>query len=230
MCIINNNVDNISTKILAFPSKDGKRQFTVYSNTLSNLTSNLICIPVPNPQSLRFENIDSDIFNQCGSSFQNTTNKTTNNTTNDSYTVTFINSINDLHQSGLKPGIIAFLKTSYPTFGFLLLTLKMGNITYTPFAYSHDIQNKLFFPTKQYMELDWFHFIWSFFNQKVKWNYELYSANTPIICHKSSKHMLNVNNINWSTIPYDFCLGFPVILRCNENNENNSDIEMPFEI
>jgi len=228
MCIINNDVDNISTKILAFPSKDGKRQLTVYSNTVSTTESNLICIPVPNPQSLRFEDIDCDIFNQCNSSFNNIY-SSNENTTNDSYDVNFINSINDLNQSELKPEIIKFLKTSYPNFGFLLLTLKKGNITYTPFAYSHDIQNNLFFPTKQYIELGWLRYIWSFFDQTLTQHNELYSANTPIWCHKSTKQMLNINNINWSTIPYEFCLGFPVVLRCNENIEYNSDIEMPFE-
>ena len=52
MCIISGPVLSVnSTKILCLPSRNGKRQLTVYSNAVATPDSNAMCLPVPTPKS-----------------------------------------------------------------------------------------------------------------------------------------------------------------------------------
>ena len=115
MCIVNSIVDSISTKILAIPSKDGKRQLTVYSNTVSSPDSNIMCIPVPNPYSVQFEHVHNDIFSQCNNSFQDIHyDSNEQSISNGSYKVILVNSIDDLHKHGITPDVITFLTLELP--------------------------------------------------------------------------------------------------------------------
>lgn len=178
MCIISGPILSVnSTKILALPSKNGKRQLTVYSNAVATPDSNAMCLPVPNPNSVKFENVPKDIFKQCSKSFNirlargftdgivagvnlstNSVRSTLHIQSHGSYEVVLVPSMDDLDRvptyfTTLTPDVIEFLKASYPTnFGVLLCKLKRGSADYEPFAYSHDIQEneKLFFPTKHY--------------------------------------------------------------------------------
>jgi hypothetical protein len=177
MCIISGPVLSVnSTKILALPSKNGKRQLTVYRNAVATPESNTMCLPVPNPNSVKFENIPKEIFKQCSKSFDirfargfsdgltpaslsmNASRSTLQVQSHGSYEVVLVPSMDDLdrvpiHFITLTSEVVEFLKASYPTnFGVLLCKLKKGSADYEPFAYSHDIQanDQLFFPTKHY--------------------------------------------------------------------------------
>lgn len=250
MCIITDIIDSVSsTKIFVMPSKNGKRQLTVYSNTVSSPNSNVMCIPVPNPYSIQFENIPIDIFNQCAKSFNKTCNKKygcmdyLSNFYNSSYNAVIVRSINELNnQNGfiITSDIVDFLKKTYPCYGFILCKLKKGNVTYKPLAYSHDIQNSLFFPTRHYNRSIREQFIWTSdyieiqekkTNLADNWDHELFSVGTPTWCHESKKGIRN-NKINWSKMPNDFNLDSYVILRCYEKSgySPNIDIQMPFKL
>lgn len=174
MCIISGPVLSVnSTKILCLPSNSGKRQLTVYSNAVATPDSNAMCLPVPNPHSVKFERVPKDIFKQCQRSFDIrmsrgftdssgkyilSTNSALPIQSHGSYEVVLVPSMDDLdrvptHFTVLTPDVVDFLKASYPTnFGVLLCKLKRGSVDYEPFAYSHNIQShkQLFFPTKHY--------------------------------------------------------------------------------
>lgn len=174
MCIISGPILSVnSTKILALPSRSGKRQLTVYSNAVTTPDSNAMCLPVPNPNTIKFEHVPKDIFKQCNNSFDipytlgstfvaRSLNRSFNAPlpilSHGSYQVVLVPSIDDLdrvpkHFTTLSSDVIGFLKASYPNnFGVLLCKLKKGSTDYEPFAYSHNIQanNQLFIPTKHY--------------------------------------------------------------------------------
>jgi hypothetical protein len=98
MSIISGPVLSVnSTKILCLPSRNGKRQLTVYSNAVVTALAkqdgpwakqdspwakqdgpwakqdgpsvNALCLPVPTPHSVKFEHVPNDIFTQCHNSF-----------------------------------------------------------------------------------------------------------------------------------------------------------------
>ena len=175
MCIISGPVLSVnSTKILALPSRNGKRQLTVYRNAVATPDSNAMCLPVPNPNSVKFETVPKDIFSQCASSFDivyprgltlsagganfSAKGGALPVQSHGSYEVVLVPSMDDLervpsHFTVLSSEVKEFLNASYPTnFGVLLCKLKQGSADYEPFAYSHDIQanTQLFFPTKHY--------------------------------------------------------------------------------
>jgi hypothetical protein len=175
MCIISGPVLSVnSTKLLVLPSKDGKRQLTVYRNSVATPNSNAMCLPVPNPHTVKFEHVPKDIFKQCESSFDIRMprgaatlgmTRSTNSfkahlpiQSHGSYEVVLVPSLDDInrippHFTTLTPEVVEFLNASYPiNFGIVLCKLKRGSSDYEPFAYSHDIQanKQLFFPTKHY--------------------------------------------------------------------------------
>lgn len=172
MCIISGPVLSVnSTKLLALPSKNGKRQLTVYRNSVTTPDSNAMCLPVPNPHTLRFEKVPKDIFEQCKGSFDiqyprggptlsagQHQRSVLSVQSHGSYEVVLVPSMNDLDRvptsfTTLTPEVIEFLNASYPeNFGVILCKLKKGSSDYEPFAYSHEIQGnkQLFFPTKHY--------------------------------------------------------------------------------
>lgn len=72
MCIIAGPVESVSTtKIFVAPSKGGDRQLVVYSNSVSTKSSNMMILPVPHPETLRFEKdvMDyKDLYRDCADS------------------------------------------------------------------------------------------------------------------------------------------------------------------
>ena len=247
MCIISDTINTVnSTKILIMPSKNGKRQLTVYSNSVSTPYSNVMCIPVPNPHSIRFESVPSDIFSQCNKSFKKSFNMTCmdyiSTLCNSSYNAIIVRSINELNnQTGfiLTYDVVEFLKTTYPTNGFILCKLKKGNHTYNPIAYSHDINNVLLVPTKQYHTTIKEEFTFDYIILKEKkgtiiandWDHKMYSIATPIWCNEC-RNIIKNNKINWSKMPNDYYLDQTVNLNCYEKYgyHPNIDIEMPFTL
>ena len=172
MSIISGPVLSVnSTKIICLPSRNGKRQLTVYSNVVATPSENAMCLPVPTPHSVKFENIPNDIFTQCHNSFDirtprgaatygmtSSANGTLPIQFHGSYEVILVPSLGDINRipprfTILTQDVIEFLNASYPiNFGIILCKLKKGSVDYEPFAYSHDIQanTQLFFPTKHY--------------------------------------------------------------------------------
>lgn len=175
MCIISGPVISVNTtKILCLPSKSGKRQLTVYSNAVTTSDSNAMCLPVPNPHTVKFEQVPKNIFTQCTNSFDirmprgggtfgmtlsaNSAKGHLPIQSHGSYEVVLVPSLNDIPRippnfTRLSTDVIEFLNASYPAnFGIVLCKLKKGSTNYEPFAYSHDIQQnkQLFFPTKHF--------------------------------------------------------------------------------
>ena len=63
MCIIAGEVRRVAgTKLFVMPSSDGRRQITVYSNKVDTPGANVMCLPVPNPESIEFETVYNDLF------------------------------------------------------------------------------------------------------------------------------------------------------------------------
>ena len=172
MCIISGPVLSVnSTKILCLPSKSGKRQLTVYSNTVATPNSNAMCLPVPNPHTVKFEHVPKDIFKQCQNSFDSRIARGAATygmsrfakghlpiQSHGSYEVVLVPSVDDIPRippsfARLSTEVVDFLNNSYPSnFGIVLCKLKKGSTDYEPFAYSHEIQinKQLFFPTKHF--------------------------------------------------------------------------------
>ena len=246
MCIISDVIDAVhSTKILAIPSKNGKRQLTVFSNTVSTPESNVICIPVPNPHTVQFEHVPPDIFSQCIKSFNGRNVSCIDYISTfckHSYDAIIVQSMNDVHnQNGyiLTHDMTDFLKVNYPKHGVILCKLKKGNHTYNPIAYSHDINNVLLVPTKQYHTTIKEEFTFDYIILKEKkgtiiandWDHKMYSIATPIWCNEC-RNIIKNNKINWSKMPNDYYLDQTVNLNCYEKYgyHPNIDIEMPFTL
>lgn len=176
MCIISGPTTSVnSTKIFAIPSKDGKRQMVVYSNNVDSPAENLMCLPVLDPASVKFENVPKQLFAQCKDSFYNATlggsfGMSTNSyscrgdsksmlavQTHGSYEVVIIPSIEDTdrvpsHFATLTREVVAFMNSTYSKgTGFILCRLRKGSVDYEPFAYSHAIVGgALFLPTMHF--------------------------------------------------------------------------------
>lgn len=175
MSIISGRIQSVnSTKILVLPSINKKRQLTVYSNTVITPEQNALCIPVPNPQSVRFERVPRDIFNQCTNSFgysQSSMAKlfAENNVkakahahlpvqSHGPYNFVILPSLLEFYRippsfTVLSSDVKEFINASYPeNYGMIICKLKPGNVAYEPIAYSHDIQpnGQIFIPTKHY--------------------------------------------------------------------------------
>jgi len=229
MCIVSDRILDVhSTKIFAMPSKSGKRQLTVYSNCVSTPESNVMCLPVPNPRSVRFESVPADIFKQCTKSFGKKTKCMDFTIFYSSYKVKVVNSMNELNnQNGfiLSQDVIDYLKKYPKHFGVILCKLKKGNKQYKPLAYSHTIQDKLFFPTKQYIIKD-------NLDKSIDWDIEIFSIAAPSGHDSSLKLIQPENKIIWNKLPDNYKLDKFATLRCCEKYgyNPNIDIEMTYNL
>ena len=174
MCIISAAVKRVAaTKLFAMPSRDGKRQLTVYTNTVDTAATNVMCLPVPAPATFAFEKVPKDLFKQCSNSIQVVRDEPTwgrslmlsaSNSrpylavqSHGSYEVVLVPTMDELDRippsfATLTPQVIEFLRSNYPTgFGVVLCRLRAGSTAYEPFAYSHALEgDRLFLPTKHY--------------------------------------------------------------------------------
>jgi hypothetical protein len=208
MCIISHSVNKVAkTKIFGMPSKDGTRQLTVYTNAVDTPKANVMCLPVPFPESVKFEKVPKKLFDQCKLSFPEKPmwSRTPQNLTlsasrgvepikiqsHGSYEVAIVPSLYDFHRVPgnfyvLSEEVKHFLFNSYPPeWGVLLCKLKEGSSDYEPFAYSHDLHNEsLFLPTKHYHthEDKDFKAGRSYFPSQsihADWDHEMYLCYTP---------------------------------------------------
>jgi hypothetical protein len=176
MCIISHYVEDVAaTKILVAVDAEKTRQFTCYSNTVTNFTDgNAMILPVPYPNSVRFHDLSNykNIFDDCKKCFTHNVllkgskaKKSSLNSLNvlevfnvGSYQVSLGMSLADLDRVNgsvfcLSPGCSELLKKNYShsSFGFIICKLSKGKEDYHPLAYSHDIFGyNIFIPTKHY--------------------------------------------------------------------------------
>lgn len=219
MCIVSQPVKKMAdTKLFVAKDSTGKRQLIVYSNKVDNLNkNNAMILPVPNPQSLKFDNLEKypKFFDHCFNSFfipngtgtfsmglsSNYNSKTLKVFSVGSYNVSVANNFDELKLVDksvfeMDSGCFHTLeKYSMPIFGFIICQLKSGNHKYHPLAYSHDITNgQIFVPTKHYH---------GHVEEKVTddWDHEIYfyNINKPSI---PNNFMFNFNQYKWSGNDY----------------------------
>jgi hypothetical protein len=235
MCIISDSVKRVTTtKLFGMPSLDNTRQLTVYTNTVDTATTNVMCLPVPAPDTVKFEKVPKDLFGQCDRSIMTVYHERTLGTwslsdsrgylavqSHGSYEVVVASSVADLDRipptfATLTPEVIQFLKTNYPDdFGVILCRLRTGSINYEPFAYSHAlIGGKLFLPTKHYHRHDSDFVTGRSYNPSsvvhADWDHEVYTMMTePRVSHNVGPKRLPKprNEIEWSAMPLAYRIG-----------------------
>ena len=258
MCIISGPVNSVSaTKIFAMPSRSGSRQLTVYSNTVNTPADNMMCLPVPYPETVMFERVPADLFTQCERSFTGgyprgaptlsvSRSVELEVRSHGSYDVVLIPSVDDTvrvprHFATLTPEVVEFMRREYGgrPFGFLLCCLKAGASDYEPFAYSHATDGaNLFLPTMHFhthpppsfqsWERPWRS---PNIDSDIDWDHEIYTVRTSHSAHRSLTRIpRSQNEINWSQMPDEFAIGSKHQLRCWEitgGAEPNRDIILP---
>lgn len=252
MCIISGPVVSVNgTKILAMPSVgDSNRQLTVYMNAVNSPADNLMCLPVPHPETVQFEKVPTDIFTQCEHSFMTASTLSVGRSmtfswalqgeleirTHGSYEVVLIPSCADLERvptrfAILTPEVKSFLRSYYTgPYGFLLCRLRAGSTNYEPFAYSHARMDysSLFLPTMHFhMHSDG----GGSGDYSADWDHSIYTVGTPWGLHRSQRKTPRpMNAIKWSDMPAEFQWGPDVQLRLMEivgAGEPNRDIVAP---
>jgi hypothetical protein len=249
MCIISDPVNRVAaTKLFAMPSRDGKRQLTVYTNTVDTVATNVMCLPVPAPATVAFEKVPKDLFKQCSNSIQVVRKEPSWSyslmpsasksrphlavQSHGSYEVVLVPSMDELDRvppsfATLTPQVIEFLRSNYPAgFGVILCRLCAGVATYEPFAYSHALESdRLFLPTKHYHSHDTI--------GNADWDHEIYTMQTDAkqAHNVGPKKVPKYNNeIKWDEMPAEFRAGssYEVHLFEREGSAHrNEDLQFP---
>jgi hypothetical protein len=226
MCIILKPVRSVTnTKIFVAPSLpfSTDRQLTVYLNSVNTLDSNMMILPVPYPDSLKFEKSVMEyksLFEDLHASLRwleylsattrsafSPSNRTLPVFTVGSYSVSVAQSVQDLNNLNtsvfsLPLDLKHMLEGTYgPSaseipFGFLCCKLRPGLQTYEPIAYSHRriYSNKLFVPTKHYHAQE---------NQRKLWGFSYFGNEDPLSLGLHSQEEPHWDHIVYSiqTIP-----------------------------
>jgi len=182
MCMISTEIKTISsTNIFVAPNLDMTKQLIVYSNSIDNISSaNAMVLPVPLPSTVKFHDLSSykEIFKDCAKCFYtpnldrsgsksysnsmitNNGSKTLEVFNVGSYKASLANNLDELNNVDasvfdLSSGLNNVLKSSYSEshWGFIICKLNRGAETYHPFAYSHEIHDKIHIPTKHYHKM-----------------------------------------------------------------------------
>jgi hypothetical protein len=206
MCIISSSVNKVSdTKILIAVNEQTDRQLVVYSNKIDNNSSkNAMILPVPIPDSIKFINLSNykNIFEDCEKSFYNATRSLSVPSSLSfgsrnmlevfsvgSYNVSLAKSLDDLKKVNtnvfnLTEGCEKLLSADYSDeiWGFIICQLNEGLEKYHPFAYSHQLMDTVFIPTKHYHD----HKV----NGGFKYN-NVNITNSPMFSTFNSENVLN---------------------------------------
>lgn len=256
MCIISAAVKSVAaTKLFAMPSRDGKRQLTVYTNTVDTTATNVMCLPVPTPASVAFEKVPKDLFTQCSNSIEVV--KMYNGPmwggslmysasdskskpylavqSHGSYEVVLVPAMDELDRippsfATLTPQVVFFLRSNYSAgFGVILCRLRAGAATYEPFAYSHTLVNDtLFLPTKHYHYHDT-----TSGTSDADWDHAIYTMQTDarqahnVGPKKVPKYQ---NEIDWNKMPVEFRAGSSYEVHLFEREGtgyHNEDLQFP---
>jgi len=179
MCCISKPIINVAgTKLFCGVNKEKTRQFTVYSNTVENVSNNnAMVLPVPYPDSVKFHNLEAykNFFKDCQKCFVTQQSQDFGLTNSyslksfegkkkldvvnvGSFQVSLAKSLKELklvdtNVFELSEGLENALTKHYSNsmFGFIICKLAKGKENYHPFAYSHNmLNNKVFIPTRHY--------------------------------------------------------------------------------
>ena len=256
MCIISNRVVSVNTtKLFLLHSKDSKRQLVVYSNIVNTSQNNVMILPVPCAESVVFEKVPKEIFQQASWSFPTTPKWSLHDESSyysyskgktnpiiiqshGSYDVAVVPSKKDFGSIPetfvtLSEEVKRFLMSNYDySYGFLLCKLKAGIVDYEPFAYSHEIKdNTLFLPTKHFhVDADFVSGRSS--NPKITadWDHEIYFCGLPKLSLPKEKVKYSKDNeIDWDEMPKNFNVGsFAPIQKIVRKGSSypNEDIEL----
>lgn len=209
-----------------------------------------MCLPVPNPTTVRFETVPDDLMAHCARSIQRERSWGRTLGISDggpltvvshgSYDVVLVPSISALNQAptGFRVGhnVAHFLQEQYGSnMGVLLCRLKSGHTSYTPFAYSHELLEDgcLFVPTKHYhthvgdpdILMDP-----TVLTLQADWDHEIYSYMTTPSAHNTQGFLPTPHNyIPWNSMPAEFKWSpeRPLHLLRRVGNWPNMDIVLP---
>ena len=242
MCIISGPITTVrATKIYCQPSLDGTRQLTVYSNMVQTDTAdNLMVLPVLFPETVEFETVPRDFWEQCRASFVPGISPERSGwwagtrgpevpaylevLTHGSYEVALAHTVEDLRRlrpdfARLEPDVLEFLTTTYggeqnygKRFGFIVCRLKSGATEYEPFAYSHARR-----ANSRHLFVPTMHFHRlgdEVATSEADWDHEIYTLNTGPEAHSSRWEMPHDRNaIRWDAMPMKFRAGPGIPMR-----------------
>jgi len=198
MCLFNESVEEVhNTSLFACLNNARNRQLLIYSNSVENSNKyNAMVLPVPNPHTITLHDMTSaskffpdlekcfkppaSYARSLGAKHFDANSKLVVHDVG-SYLISIVPSINDFSRLrtetfdfNLSENLKTFLAHYDHNFGYLVCRLKMGNVGYSPIAYSHNVltPNELFYPTTHYhsdkavvfydgMEGDWDHNIYA---------------------------------------------------------------------
>lgn len=218
MCIINGPVRSVTTtQILIVPY--GDRTFVAYSNKVDSAMSNAMILPVPYPDTVRFQDLTniSDLFSKCNKSFPTEEVFETLSFSNGrdsipvidvgSYKVSLCLNSADLDNLNtnhfrINPGVRQLFQNKYDKsnvpFGYIVCKLREGEHTYHPLGYSSKSwHSKMFFvPT--------FHHHSGGLLEEVnaEWDHEIFSLNTTLNAGElGSKLCFDTADLGITSIP-----------------------------
>ena len=228
MCIITQTVRDVSkTRIYTTLNKKGTHQVLVYQNFVDTPSkSNTMILPVPNPDSLVFINMEEypEFFDDCQRCFKQqrdhdmllrscafspsyTESLPVYNL--GSYSLSVAKTWHDLERANRD--VFAFpeelpplLRRKYDShFGFLLCRLRQGAHTYHPLAYIHekDPCRLLFVPTFHYHV----HSNGKGDTVSADWDHTIYSSGTDLDSTWEDKVICDTTRpVKWQVFPHDF--------------------------
>jgi hypothetical protein len=229
MCIIVGAVRSVTgTQIFVAPSvgaaNGGDRQLVVYSNSVDTPAENLMILPLPHPETLKFEkdvmdyaglfkDLKASLYKEMTLSVMRSAppSKTLDVFDVGSYRVSVAMSFQDLYNLNkqifpFSEDLYKMLQSTYPPrIGFLCCALKPGETQYKPLAYSHrrDEATKLFVPTKHYH-------LGEDTQATADWDHEIYSVGTVVSAHRSQEELYvprNENQVMWNKLPAEYQWG-----------------------
>jgi hypothetical protein len=204
---INEDNKHNATKIKATE----QRQLTVYSNIVASKNDNVMILPVPNPKSVEFINLEEypKIFDDLEKSFKkpNFTNSVTRGfylkvEKVGSYDATLVENFEELDflDTSIFPVINnefrIILKKYYTNFGFIVCKINPSRgHKFHPFAYTHNVikTGYLFVPTRHqhgYIE-----------EKESHWDHSVYSFNTSF--EAGNEKQINAIHVDFSKLPVD---------------------------
>jgi hypothetical protein len=233
MCIIVDKIHGIAkTQIFVSPSLSGSgRQLTVYANAVSTMGRNLMLLPVPYPETIRFEEFAEDyteffkdlkysLFDQAAFERSLTrssapavgTGETLPIMIHGSYSVSIARTIDDLYRLDsayfdFSPteDLLHLLEKHYSDkFGYICCKLRVGGgfVDYEPLAYSH---TRLTVDSLFVPTLHYHPDGAAARGLPPLWDHRIYSVATdPRVAHRSGEVPRNINAVHWDKIPLEY--------------------------
>ena len=204
-----NKINVEKTTIFVAPNSNKDLQITIYSNIATTSCDNLLIIPVPNIETIRYINLKQDVFeildNNFNSEIPKKHTKIGNYTATIIYSVSELNLLNRNYFGTISDGIKEILEKYYLNFGFIVLKLEKSFAPkkYQPFAYTHKLSgDKLFVPIRQ-------HHSGSSITEELFTNmmYSIYSYNTVCEfnnCVQTKEFPITIKTFDFGTIN-SFC-------------------------